>query len=148
MIHKPPALDNDVIVGPADHIPSSLPAGPSEALEPRIGCIASAMGIIGNKWTALILRDLASGPKRFGELEKSLRGGLSTTSISPRTLSQRLDDLQKHDIIAHHIYSDTPLRSEYCLTDKGQDLIPILKQMAVWGSKHYDGLAEDSAADC
>jgi DNA-binding HxlR family transcriptional regulator len=40
-------------------------------IEPKVGCLAAAMEIIGSKWTALILRDLFSGPKRFCELEKS-----------------------------------------------------------------------------
>lgn len=101
-------------------------------LESRVGCIAAAMNIIGSKWTALILRDLTTGPKRFGELEKSLAG------ISPRTLSQRMDDLEEHGIVTRRTYAEVPPRCEYALTDKGQDLIPILKQMAVWGDKYYD----------
>jgi DNA-binding HxlR family transcriptional regulator len=100
-------------------------------LETRIGCIASAMDIIGNKWTALILRDLTTGPKRFGELEKSLAG------ISPRTLSQRMDVLEEHGIITKQSYAEVPPRCEYTLTEKGEDLMPILKQMAVWGEKYY-----------
>lgn len=101
------------------------------SLEPRTGCIASAMEIIGNKWTALILRDLASGPKRFGELEKSVG------NINPRTLSQRLDDLEFHNIISKDRCSTSPTRPEYCLTKKGEDLIPVLQQMAAWGTKYY-----------
>ena len=101
------------------------------SLEPRTGCIASAMEIIGNKWTALILRDLATGPRRFGELEKSVG------SINPRTLSQRLDDLEFHNIITKDACSTSPSRPEYCLTEKGQDLIPVLQQMAAWGTKYY-----------
>ena len=109
-------------------------------LEPRIGCIAHAMEIIGNKWTALILRDLTSGPKRFGELEKSLRG------ISPRTLSQRLDDLEAQAIITRTTYAEMPPRCEYTLTAKGEALMPILKQMAVWGAKYYQ--PSDSTEEC
>lgn len=89
------------------------------------------MEIIGNKWTALILRDLAAGPQRFGELEKSVG------SINPRTLSQRLDDLEAHRIICRQTCSDSPSRSEYCLTAKGRDLLPVLHQMAEWGTKYY-----------
>lgn len=111
-----------------------------KSLEPRIGCIAHAMEIIGNKWTALILRDLTSGPKRFGELEKSLRG------ISPRTLSQRLDDLEEQSIITRTTYAEMPPRCEYALTAKGEALIPILKQMAVWGAKYYK--PADGSAPC
>ncbi|HSX06203.1 MAG TPA: helix-turn-helix domain-containing protein [Candidatus Saccharimonadia bacterium] len=103
------------------------------ALEPKVGCIASAMEIIGNKWTALILRDLADGPRRFGELEKSVG------SINPRTLSQRLDDLEKHAIITKKTYAEVPPRVEYTLTIKGMDLVPVLRQMAAWGDKYYDG---------
>lgn len=101
-------------------------------IEPKSGCIASAMEIIGNKWTALILRDLASGPKRFSELEKSVG------NINPRTLSQRLDDLEGHGIVTKASFAEVPPRIEYTLTDKGQDLMPVLRQMAAWGDKYYD----------
>jgi DNA-binding HxlR family transcriptional regulator len=101
-------------------------------LEPKAGCIASAMEIIGNKWTALILRDLAAGPKRFSELEKSVG------NINPRTLSQRLDDLEQQGIIIKEAATDSPTRPEYQLTDKGEDLLPVLRQMAAWGTKYYD----------
>jgi DNA-binding HxlR family transcriptional regulator len=99
-------------------------------LEPKVGCIAAAMQIIGNKWTALILRDLFAGPKRFCELEKSVGG------INPRTLSQRLDDLEAGGIITKESFAEVPPRTEYCLTDKGHDLQPILEQMAAWGNKY------------
>lgn len=102
-------------------------------LEPKIGCIASAMEIIGNKWTALILRDLVKGPKRFGELEKSVG------TINPRTLSQRLDDLEAHGIVTKKSYAEVPPRCEYTLTRKGKDLVPVLRQMAAWGEKYFDG---------
>lgn len=105
-------------------------------IEPKSGCIATAMQIIGNKWTALILRDLFSGPKRFCELEKSVG------NINPRTLSQRLDDLEKHGIISKKSFAEVPPRVEYTLTEKGRDLLPVLEQMATWGTKYY------TSSDC
>ncbi len=99
-------------------------------LEPKAGCIECAAQILGSKWTALILRDLASGPKRFCEFERSLTG------ISPRTLSQRLDDLEAKDIITKQIHAEVPPRSEYELTRKGHDLLPVLETMAGWGAKY------------
>jgi DNA-binding HxlR family transcriptional regulator len=102
----------------------------TKPIEPHVGCIASAMAIVGSKWTALILRDLFSGPKRFCELEKSVG------SINPRTLSQRLDALEEHGIITKHNFAEVPPRTEYTLTTKGHDLLPILKQMATWGTKY------------
>ena len=100
------------------------------SVEPQGGCIAAAMEIIGSKWTALIIRDLIAGPQRFCELEKSVG------NINPRTLSQRLEDLEKHGIITKQIYAEVPPRSEYKLTAKGHDLLPILQQMAAWGDKY------------
>lgn len=117
----------------------AIPAA-TQPLETKVGCIASAMEIIGNKWTALILRDLISGPKRFGELERSLASDYTDrrgVGISPRTLSQRLDDLEAHGIVTRSTYAEVPPRCEYALTSKGEDLLPILKQMAVWGEKYY-----------
>lgn len=101
-------------------------------LEPKVGCIAGAMEIIGNKWTALILRDLAAGSNRFCTLEKSVG------NINPRTLSQRLDDLERHGIITKQTFAEVPPRTEYTLTAKGQDLIPVLEAMADWGNKYFD----------
>ncbi len=95
-----------------------------QQIEPTTGCIASAMSVLGHKWTALILRDLLVSPKRFCEFEKSI------DNITPRILSQRLSDLEEQGII--EVSSNGP----YALTQKGQDLMPIIKQMANWGSKY------------
>ena len=86
--------------------------------------------ILGNKWTALIVMRLAEGPARFSALEQSLPG------ISPRTLSQRLDELQARKIITKACFAEVPPRVEYALTAKGKDLIPILRSMAAWGDKY------------
>lgn len=100
-------------------------------LEPKEGCLSSALSVLGNKWSALILRDLSSGPKRFGELEKSLHG------ISPRTLSQRLDDLEACGVITKKSFHEVPPRVEYTITKKGQDFAPALQALADWGAKYY-----------
>jgi DNA-binding HxlR family transcriptional regulator len=103
----------------------------SEPIEPRIGCVAAAMEIIGAKWTSLVIKELAAGPKRFYEFEEAI------PKINPRTLSQRLDDLESHGIITKERFNEVPPRIEYSLTSKGQDLIPVLRSMAEWGDKHY-----------
>jgi DNA-binding HxlR family transcriptional regulator len=63
-------------------------------------------------------------------LQKELDG------ISPRTLSQRLDHLVKEQILSKESYNELPPRVEYTLTKKGDDLIPVLRQMAKWGLKY------------
>lgn len=110
---------------------TSSPPLTENLIESKVGCIEAAMEIIGNKWTALILRDLASGPKRFCEVERMVG------NINPRTLSQRLIDLEDHDIIAKQIVCEAPQRCQYELTKKGHDLIPVLQQMADWGAKYH-----------
>lgn len=99
-------------------------------IEKHPGCVAGALEILGNKWTALIVMELAKGSARFTALETALNG------ISPRTLSQRLDFLEEKSIITKQSFNEVPPRVEYALTPKGEDLIEILKSMAVWGDKH------------
>ncbi len=91
------------------------------------GCITKTLKIIGSKWTVLILHELCEGTKRFGELHSSLQG------ISPKTLSVRLDQLEKNKIIKRKVYTQIPLRVEYSLTDRGQSLRAIIGEMREWG---------------
>lgn len=103
----------------------------SQEIEQKPGCITSALKIIGDKWTALILRDLATAPHTFGELETGLSG------ISPRTLSQRLEMLISEEIITKTLYCQHPPRYNYSLTDKGAELQNVLLSMAEWGAKYH-----------
>jgi DNA-binding HxlR family transcriptional regulator len=99
-------------------------------IEKHPGCVAEALSIVGNKWTALIVMELANGPRRFSALQNRL------ANISPRTLSQRLDDLEQKGIITKKCFAEVPPRVEYTLTKKGKDLTPVLKSMAAWGDKY------------
>jgi len=78
--------------------------------------------VIGQKWTSLILRDLADGPRRFGELQHSL-------GVSPRVLSTRLHALEEELLVEKEIFAEVPPRTEYSLTEKGRLLIPIIDEM-------------------
>jgi DNA-binding HxlR family transcriptional regulator len=85
--------------------------------------------IISGKWTLLVIRDLASGSRRFCELERSLEG------ISPRTLSLRLRALEEHGIVERHTYPEVPPRVEYALTEKGKALVPLIEDMRRYGKR-------------
>ena len=91
--------------------------------------IEKALSILDGKWTFLILRDLFCGTKRFGELKKSLHG------ISPKTLSERLKELEQKNIVERKAYPTIPPTVEYSLTEKGHSLKPIIKEMKLWGAK-------------
>ena len=92
--------------------------------------------IIAGKWTLLIIRDLASGPYRFCELERSLEG------ISPRTLSLRLRALEAEGIVERRTYPEVPPRVEYRLTKKGEALAPLIDQMRRYGRQWLNGGAD------
>jgi DNA-binding HxlR family transcriptional regulator len=93
-------------------------------------CVARTTQIIGDKWTPLLITALSGGTLRFCELQ-NLAGGLN-----PRTLSARLDNLEAEKIITKETFSSVPPKVEYTLTQKGNDLIPVLKSMAEWGEKY------------
>jgi len=99
-------------------------------MEEQVQCcpIEKTLRVIGGKWTILILRDLFKGTRRFGELQRSLQG------ISPKTLSERLRQLEAQGIIRRVIYPEIPPRVEYSLTEKGESLQTILDDIRTWGS--------------
>jgi DNA-binding HxlR family transcriptional regulator len=78
-------------------------------IEKHPGCVVGALAVMGNKWTPLIIMELAKGTARFSALENSLGG------ISPRTLSQRLDELEQMSIITKTSFAEVPPRVEYAL---------------------------------
>ena len=79
------------------------------------------------RWTILILRDLFTGTKRFGELKKSLNG------VSQKVLTANLRSLEEKGIIEREVFPEVPPRVEYRLTDLGKTLDPIIKSMHDWG---------------
>ncbi|HYT28147.1 MAG TPA: helix-turn-helix domain-containing protein [Ktedonobacteraceae bacterium] len=91
--------------------------------------VALTAKIISGKWTLLIIRDLASGVKRFNQLERSLHG------ISPKTLSERLRSLEEEGIIYRRTFAEVPPRVEYSLTEKGHDLIEVVECMRCYGKQ-------------
>lgn len=99
-------------------------------IENRPGCVKAAVSIIGDKWTPLLIRSLATGPQRFGELQKAVGG------INPRTLSARLARLEHQQIITKDMRPASPPYAHYMLTPKGTDLVPILQSMATWGEQY------------
>jgi DNA-binding HxlR family transcriptional regulator len=97
------------------------------------GCpIERTVTILEGKWTLLILRELFTGTKRFGELRAALPGA------SPKTLTERLRILERQGIIARTIYPEVPPRVEYALTPLGETLSPIIEALRAWGTQWAD----------
>jgi DNA-binding HxlR family transcriptional regulator len=77
----------------------------------------------------LLIHNIFEGKKRFGELQRALPG------ISPKTLSQRLHDLERDGIINRKVFAEIPLHVEYSLTEKGKSLRGVFRSLENWGNK-------------
>jgi DNA-binding HxlR family transcriptional regulator len=88
---------------------------------------ARALDLVGDKWTLLIVRDLASGPRRFVELQRVLPG------ISTEQLRSRLNRMVADGMLTRKRYREVPPRVEYELTERAAELMPVLGELARWG---------------
>jgi DNA-binding HxlR family transcriptional regulator len=88
--------------------------------------------LIGNKWKVLIIRDLLTGTKRFGELKKSLN------NITQKVLTQNLREMEEKGLVHRKVYPEVPPKVEYSLTETGLSLKPILDSMVDWGNYYKD----------
>ncbi len=88
--------------------------------------VARAAKVFGDHWTLLLIRDLASGCRRFQQLQLS-------TGISPGVLSSRLRMLEASGLITRKQYPEIPPRVEYSLTEKGRAAVPLIDQLRTYG---------------
>lgn len=94
--------------------------------------VETTLMLIGNKWKVLIIRDLLTGTKRFGELKKSIG------KVSQKVLTTQLRDMEEDGLISRKIYAEVPPRVEYSLTELGKSLQPILNAMLQWGTEYKE----------
>ncbi|MEL7083762.1 MAG: helix-turn-helix domain-containing protein [Cyanobacteria bacterium P01_A01_bin.3] len=101
------------------------------SVQRRSDCpIACALDLLGDRWTLLLIRDMALGKSRFDEFLDSPEG------ISSNVLSDRLKKLVQMDLATKSPYSSHSRRMTYQLTAKGESLRPILKAIGRWGLRH------------
>lgn len=98
--------------------------------------VARTLDVVGDRWTILVLRDLARGVSRFSALLESLDG------MAANRLSDRLKHLEAHGMVERALYSDHPPRAEYRLTEKGRAFLPVLRALRVYG-EHWEPLLRD-----
>jgi DNA-binding HxlR family transcriptional regulator len=82
---------------------------------------------VGDKWTLLIIRDLAAGPRRFVELQRVLPG------ISTEQLRSRLNRMVADGLLTRQRYREVPPRVDYELTERSRELMPVVGALARWG---------------
>lgn len=100
--------------------------------------IETTLKMIGCKWKILIIRELLSGTKRFGELKKSVTG------ITQKVLTSNLREMEESGLVERTVYPQIPPKVEYTMTDVGYSLRPIIESLKGWGKdyKKYTKLLE------
>ena len=98
----------------------------------KSGCpINLSLELLGDRWTLMIIRDIMfAGRRHFREFLQSDEG------ISSRTLAERLQTLQQAGVLTRHGDPSHKLKAVYRLTEAGIDLLPLLVDLGVWGSRH------------
>jgi DNA-binding HxlR family transcriptional regulator len=96
------------------------------------GCpVAFSLDIFGDKWTLLVIRDIAlQGKRHYGEFLDSPEG------IATNILADRLNRLEQEKIISKDPDPANQTKYIYALTNKGLGLLPMLLEMAIWGAEH------------
>ncbi len=95
--------------------------------------ITNALDILGDKWTLVVIRDLALGKRRYQEFLSS------PENIASNILADRLKQLEVSGLVIRRAYQHNPVRYEYGLTKRGEGLRPVLKTLIVWGQKQFPG---------
>lgn len=101
--------------------------------------VTTALSVIGGKWKVIILWHLQDGVKRFGELQRQVKG------ISQKMLTRELRDLEETGLVRRKVYPVVPPKVEYSLTDTGWSLKPVLEQLSDWGQEYRRRREADAA---
>jgi DNA-binding HxlR family transcriptional regulator len=97
--------------------------------EGQVCSIARTLELVGERWTLLIVRDVARGIRRFDRLQENL-------GIASNVLTNRLERLVDAGILERVAYQQKPVRHEYHLTERGRELRVALIALMHWGDKH------------
>jgi DNA-binding HxlR family transcriptional regulator len=101
--------------------------------------VETTLAVIGGRWKVLIIRELFSGVKRFGELHRALQG------ITQKMLTQQLREMEQAGLVHRQVYLQVPPKVEYSLTPLGTTLQPVLDSMHEWGMKFLERTSESSS---
>lgn len=94
--------------------------------------VATTVSLIGNKWKLLIIRDILNGPKRFGDLLKSLAG------INRKVLTENLKQMESDGLLIRIAHPEKPPCVEYKLSELGEEMRPLISQMEQWGIRYKE----------
>jgi len=91
--------------------------------------VAHALGVVGERWALLVVRELLQGPKRYTDLAEGLPG------IGTNILASRLRDLEAAGVVTKKTLPPPAASRVYELTDYGLELKPVMRELALWGAR-------------
>ncbi|MGW5681416.1 winged helix-turn-helix transcriptional regulator [Nonomuraea sp. NPDC003754] len=120
---------------------SATHTGVTTSGEPHVSCaedcgIREVLDRIGDKWSVLVVVELAQGVRRFRELQRAVDG------ISQRMLTLTVRRLERDGLVSRTVYPTVPPQVEYALTDMGHSLTHLLRAMTAWSAEHREAIAE------
>ena len=92
--------------------------------------VSSTLKVIGGKWKPLILYFISVDVNRFGQLQRMI------PACSKRMMTTQLRELEKDEIINRKVFAQVPPKVIYSLTEKGESLRPIFRELSKWGVKN------------
>jgi DNA-binding HxlR family transcriptional regulator len=106
-----------------------------ETLKKRLfSCgLEASLSVIGGRWKFLIIWQLASQPRRFGELRRLVAG------VTEKMLIQGLKELEKDGVVSRKDFREVPPKVEYSLTERGVELANVLRPLCEWGTENFKG---------
>jgi DNA-binding HxlR family transcriptional regulator len=102
---------------------------PADQVVPRVCAIARALDVVGERWSLLVLQEIAFGVCRFNDIHVN-------TEAPRETLALRLRKLEESGVVERRRYCDRPPRDEYLLTAAGREFLPALLALRLWGERH------------
>ncbi|NUR69739.1 MAG: helix-turn-helix transcriptional regulator [Hamadaea sp.] len=97
--------------------------------------IREVLARLGDKWSVLVIVELASGPRRFRELQRAIHG------ISQRMLTLSVRRLERDGLVERTVYPTVPAQVDYRLTEVGASLTHLVKQLTDWSASHRELIA-------
>ncbi|MFF2085979.1 winged helix-turn-helix transcriptional regulator [Nocardia sp. NPDC058176] len=102
--------------------------------------IRDVLDRVGDKWSVLVIVELARGPRRFRELQRAIDG------ISQRMLTLTVRRLERDGLLIRTVYPTVPAQVDYRLTETGAGLTHLVEALATWSLAHRDSIAESRRA--
>jgi DNA-binding HxlR family transcriptional regulator len=101
-----------------------------EACNASVAAVKDTLYVLNGKWKLPLIVALQNGPKRFGDIQRSLDG------ITPKILSKELKELELNDFLERKVFSTTPITIMYELTPYSESLNKVIEELKNWGLKH------------